>query len=169
LKDVTRKMMATIAELSMLQATAIKLQQEREEIEHVVDEARERTSKSMPPTPETEVEYLKMQRDKKRYEEARELRVQREAFEKSLPPFVTKTTAENRVNAYIPDEIGIPKPYGLWAPFKPSDIGVQIRHFRKPVQKYTPHTSSFLTKFVGISKFKRPNGVSRRLILILRC
>jgi len=51
------------------------------------------------------------------------LRLQREAIEKNFPPFATKTTAEHRVNAYIPDEIGLPKPYGKHAPFKPSDIG----------------------------------------------
>jgi len=40
---------------------------------------------------------------------------------KNLPAFATKTTAENRVNAYVPDDrIGIPKPYGKNAPFKPS-------------------------------------------------
>eukprot|EP01017_Pseudomicrothorax_dubius_P004293 TRINITY_DN10829_c0_g1_i1.p1 TRINITY_DN10829_c0_g1~~TRINITY_DN10829_c0_g1_i1.p1 ORF type:complete len:187 (-),score=48.87 TRINITY_DN10829_c0_g1_i1:29-589(-) len=134
LKDVTRKMMSTIAELSMLQATGIKYKQEREELEKVLEEGRDRVTKDLPPTPTTEVEYLKMVRDRKRYNEERDLRLQREAFEKSLPPFVTKTTAEHRVNAYVPDEIGIPKPYGVWAPFKPSDLGVQMRHFRKPKQ-----------------------------------
>lgn len=32
LKDLTRKMMATISELSMFQATALKLQQEQEQL-----------------------------------------------------------------------------------------------------------------------------------------
>jgi len=58
--------------------------------------------------------------------------MQREALEKNFPPFATKTTAEHRVNAYIPDEIGIPKPYGKNAPFKPSEIGANFRHYRKP-------------------------------------
>lgn len=47
-----------------------------------------------------------MIRDQKRYEEEREFRKQRELIEKNIPPFATKTTAEHRVNAYIPDEIG---------------------------------------------------------------
>ena len=87
---------------------------------------------NLPPTPETEIEYLKSIRDRKRYEEERQQRMQREALEKNFPPFATKTTAEHRVNAYIPDEIGIPKPYGKNAPFKPSEIGANFRHYRKP-------------------------------------
>ena len=33
------------------------------------------------------------------------------------PAQVTRTTAEPRPNAYIPDELGIPRPYGALAPF----------------------------------------------------
>eukprot|EP01016_Furgasonia_blochmanni_P038065 TRINITY_DN4558_c0_g1_i2.p2 TRINITY_DN4558_c0_g1~~TRINITY_DN4558_c0_g1_i2.p2 ORF type:complete len:551 (+),score=248.85 TRINITY_DN4558_c0_g1_i2:61-1653(+) len=132
LKDITRKMMATISELSMFQATVIKLQQEREGLENLYEEAQSNALKGMPPTAETEIEYLKMIRDKKRYEEERQIRVQRETIEKSMPPFVTRTTAVPRVNAYIPDEIGIPRPYGSLAPFNPSEVGSNIRHIRKP-------------------------------------
>ena len=53
-------------------------------------------------------------------------------IEQNYPPFATKTTAEHRVNAYIPDEIGLPKPYGMHAPFKPSDQCTNMRHFKKP-------------------------------------
>jgi hypothetical protein len=101
----------------------------------VVDEATKRTEENLPPTPQSEIEYLKMVRDRKRYEEERQLRLQREALEKNFPPFATKTTAEHRVNAYIPDEIGIPKPYSKNAPFKPSPIGANFRHYRKPLLK----------------------------------
>jgi hypothetical protein len=61
--------------------------------------------------------------------------MQREALEKNFPPFATRTTAEHRVNAYIPDEIGIPKPYGKNAPYKPYENGTNVRHIRKPVKK----------------------------------
>jgi hypothetical protein len=48
-----------------------------------------------------------------------------------------RTMAEPRPNAYIPSSTGmgdlpIPKPYGAHAPFKPKDVGSQIRHYRKP-------------------------------------
>jgi hypothetical protein len=43
-----------------------------------------------------------------------------------------RTTAEPRPNAYIPDELGIPKPYGTLAPFKPTETGSTMRHIRNP-------------------------------------
>jgi hypothetical protein len=71
LKELTRKMMATISELSMFQATSLKLQQEKEQLETIVEEAKERMSQGLPPTPETEIEYQRMVRDKARYEQER--------------------------------------------------------------------------------------------------
>lgn len=111
------------------------MQQERDELDKIVDEADKRTQDGLPPTPETEIEYLKSQRDRERYFEERQQRLQRETIERNFPPFATKTTAEHRVNAYIPDDIGLPKPYGKNAPFKPSDVGVNMRHYRKPKNK----------------------------------
>ena len=46
-----------------------------------------------------------------------------------------QTTAETRPNAYIPEELGIPKPYGSYAPFKPAEPGSTMRHIRKPQPK----------------------------------
>jgi hypothetical protein len=43
-----------------------------------------------------------------------------------------KTTAPPRPNAYIPEDLGIPKPYGHFTPFKPSAPGATMRHVRKP-------------------------------------
>jgi chromosome segregation ATPase len=133
LKELTRKMMATISELSMFQATSLKLQQEKDGLEHVVEEAVERIQQGLPPAPETEVEYQKMVRDKDRYQQEREIRIQRDAFEKSMPPFAVKTTAMPRVQQYVPvGGMGLPKPYGSNAPFRPSDVGTNIRHIKKP-------------------------------------
>jgi len=136
LKDLTRKMMATISELSMFQATALKLQQEQEQLETILDEANERMSNNLPPIPEAEVEYQKMVRDKYRYQQEKEVRIQKEIFEKNMPPFAIRTTAVPRVQQYIPvGEMGLPKPYGSHAPFLPSDQGIQLRHFKKPEVK----------------------------------
>ena len=44
-----------------------------------------------------------MVRDKKRFYEERLARLEREKIEKNFPPFATRTTAEHRVNAYIPN------------------------------------------------------------------
>lgn len=135
LKDITRKMMATISELSMFQANVIKLQHERDELETTLDDAQKRVEQGLPPRPETEIEYLKMLRDKKRYNEDRSLRLQREELEKNIPPFATKTTAEHRYHSYIPDDIGLPKPYGKLACFYPTKPGANMRHFKKPTVK----------------------------------
>ena len=135
LKDITRKMMATISELSMFQANVIKLQHEREELESNLEDAKKRIDENLPPRPETEIEYLKMLRDKKRYEEERSFRLQREELEKNIPPFATKTSAEHRYHSYIPDEIGLPKPYGKLACFYPNKPGANMRHFKKPKVK----------------------------------
>lgn len=43
-----------------------------------------------------------------------------------------RSTAEVRPNAYIPEGIGLPKPYGEFAPFKPSEPGAVMRHYRNP-------------------------------------
>ena len=51
------------------------------------------------------------------------------------PTTVTKTTAEPRPTAYIPDDMGIPKPYGNLAPFKPTEAGSSMRHIKPVVPK----------------------------------
>ena len=61
--------------------------------------------------------------------------MQKEMMEQNYPPFATKTTAQQRVNSYIPDEIGLPKPYGSNAPFMYQQPGSNMRHFRKPKVK----------------------------------
>ena len=55
--------------------------------------------------------------------------------ERLRPSQVTRTTAQPRPNAYIPDELGIPRPYGQHAPFKPSEAGSTMRHIRPSQQR----------------------------------
>lgn len=56
-------MMATISELSMFQATCLKLQNERDRLDQTYREGEERMEQNKPPFPETEIQYLKMVRD----------------------------------------------------------------------------------------------------------
>jgi hypothetical protein len=43
------------------------------------------------------------------------------------------STAEPRPNAYIPSDLGIPKPYGGFAPFKPTPVGATMKqHAHRP-------------------------------------
>lgn len=73
LKDVTRKMMATISELSMFQANVIKLESEKNELYSYLQSIKERVDTGLPPTDESEIEFVKILRDKKRYLEQREV------------------------------------------------------------------------------------------------
>lgn len=60
--ELSRKMLATVAEVSMFQATAMKLEQEKQAKEKTLEEARERMARGEPPTPECETEWLRMER-----------------------------------------------------------------------------------------------------------
>jgi hypothetical protein len=58
--------------------------------------------------------------------------MQRKALEQQLAPNGIKTNALPRPNSYMPADIQLPRPYGMFAPFKPSEPGAQMRHITKP-------------------------------------
>ena len=84
-----------------------------------------------PPTEEAEHEWYRMERARLQRAEQKSMR-QSMGEAGAMPLQVTRTTAEPRPNAYIPDDIGIPKPYGQLAPFKPTQAGSTMRHIRNP-------------------------------------
>eukprot|EP00903_Cladosiphon_okamuranus_P014759 g13676.t1 len=133
IRDTTRRMMATVSELSMHQATALKLQQEKMSRERELQEATWRAEHGEPPT-EAAVWDLYRLEQKSVADSTR--RLERAEAESSgdvpMPPSMVRTTAEPRPNAYIPDELGIPKPYGGHGPFKPTEGGTTMRHIRMP-------------------------------------
>ncbi|XP_075285578.1 coiled-coil domain-containing protein 146 [Opisthocomus hoazin] len=139
IKDRTRQMMALVAELSMQQALAIKLQQEMREKEQFLMTVSSRIDQGLPPPKETENEWLKILRNEKMQKEAAEARAKRAAEEEQAAvPGCVHRTAEQRPTAYIPDDeysLPLPRPYGARAPFKPSKPGSNMRHFRKPIVK----------------------------------
>lgn len=135
IRDVTKKMLASVSELSMYQATALRLQQEKITREKVLEEARWRFDHGQAPSEDAT-------RDLQRTERRRLLQVEsqmrrEEEMQMAMPNSANmlKTSAEPRPTAYIPDELGIPKPYGSLAPFKPSDAGSTMRHIRPPISK----------------------------------
>ncbi|OQR92543.1 MBO2, coiled coil flagellar protein [Achlya hypogyna] len=133
IKETTRKMMATVSELSMFQATAMKLQQEKHDHQLELDEAVWNFENGRAPNSKCEQEWYRM-------EAARLARDDRRANNNGAayvvaPSQVTRTTAEPRPNAYVPDELGIPKPYGSAAPFKPTLTGSTMRHIRPPQRR----------------------------------
>uniref|UniRef100_A0A8B9N8U1 Coiled-coil domain containing 146 n=1 Tax=Accipiter nisus TaxID=211598 RepID=A0A8B9N8U1_9AVES len=133
IKDRTQKIMAFVAELSMKQALAIKLQQEVRDKEQFLMTVSSRIDQGLPLPKETENEWLKILRNEKMQKAAAEARA-----EVSFLPGYVHTTAEQRPTAYIPDDeysLPLPRPYGALAPFKPSEPGSNMRHFRKPIVK----------------------------------
>ncbi|XP_009990928.1 PREDICTED: coiled-coil domain-containing protein 146, partial [Tauraco erythrolophus] len=140
IKDRTQKMMALVAELSMKQALAIKLQQEMRDKEQFVMTVSSRIDQGLPPPKETEKEWLKTLRNEKMQKEAAEARAKQAAEEEqAAAPGCVRTTAERRPTACIPDDeysLPLPRPYGgALAPFKPSEPSSNMRYFRKPIVK----------------------------------
>jgi len=129
IKTTTRRMMATVSELSMYQASAMKLTQENQARDGSLQAQQANLDGSLPPSADIEMEWQRFEQDlDRRANEA----AARNVLAETAPPQLTQTTAEPRPNAYIPDDIGIPKPYGALQPFKPSELGTTMRHTRKP-------------------------------------
>ncbi|XP_072181857.1 coiled-coil domain-containing protein 146-like [Diadema setosum] len=139
IKEVTRKMMASVSELSMTQAEALKLQQEARDGEARLQQAYLRMEQGEAPTPDAAREWERMLRDETRRAMDTETRKQiAEEEEQYILPGGNTTTAEPRPNAYIPDDdsdLPVPRPYGVHAPFKPQETGANMRHIRKPIIK----------------------------------
>jgi hypothetical protein len=140
IRNITRKMMATISELSMYQATAMKLQHQKTENENLVNAAREKLANGAPPTDDAEYEWFRMERDRMRRQEAMIERINNEKnfqsnAQKAAQGQLVRTTAIARPNHYLPEELALPKPYGQLQPFKPTVPGANMRHIRKPVPK----------------------------------
>jgi hypothetical protein len=132
IRAITRKMMAAVSELSMYQANAMRLEHEKLEKEKLLTTARSRMESDAPPTEDAEHEWFRMERERMRKQEALMAGQQRQGEQEEQLDLMVRSTAEPRPNAYIPEELGIPKPYGALAPFKPSTLGANLRHIRQP-------------------------------------
>merc|ERR1712139_725737 len=99
-------------------------------------EAKEAMEERRPPTPNADIEFDRMLQLEGQRSSDKQAAVQRKQEEEILNSNATRTTAEPRVNAYIPDgEYGLPKAYGAHAPFIPTTLGSTARHIRKPNPK----------------------------------
>ncbi|ETN17124.1 hypothetical protein PPTG_05016 [Phytophthora nicotianae INRA-310] len=138
IKETTRRMMAVVSELSMYQATAMKLQQEKHDTTIDVEECQKRTLAGYAPNAYCEQQLVRLQSQKLHNSEVRaatEMAKAATAHAANFPSQFTYTTAEARPNAYIPEDLGIPKPYGQQAPFKPTQQGTTMRHIRMPQKR----------------------------------
>ncbi len=74
-------MLATVSELSMFQSKALKLQQEKEEKERIIDDAMRRLESGMPPTETAEAEWEKIEKKRVRSIQEKDEREQRKLLE----------------------------------------------------------------------------------------
>ncbi|CAF0766109.1 unnamed protein product [Adineta ricciae] len=139
IKDITRKMMATLSELAIHQADSLKLQQEKNMKDVELRQYYARMEQGDPPSENIESEW---QRSNELEERRKTERRTREDKEREMEHFILPggivTHAQPRPQRYAPDndaDIQIAKPYGSHAPFKPSEPGANMRHIRKPNPK----------------------------------
>jgi len=161
-KKVTRGMMATVSELSMYQATTIRLEAEKDALHAVIVEGQLLLNQQQAPFEQAQLEWANMERNRMRnidhlhhhlpssrginhrdwtpsydytadqHHDAHSANGPGNTSSAGGSKINSKTTAEPRPNAYIADDIGIPKPYGAHAPFKPTPLGANLRHIKKP-------------------------------------
>lgn len=130
IRETTKRMLATVSELSMYQATALKLEEEKQRLGKALEEAQWRVAHDQAPSEDAVKEWHRIQRAQtQRLDSSVELD---DGFRVIQSDGFVRTTAELRPTAYIPDEIGLPKPYGALAPFKPTSPGSNMRHIRPP-------------------------------------
>jgi hypothetical protein len=132
IREVTTKMLASVSELSMYQATALRLQQEKFAREKLVEDAKWKFSHGEAPTNEAEVLLKRLERHEVMHQEAMNRKAMELSMQGGMSGQFLRTAAEPRPTAYIPEEFGIPKPYGVLAPFKPTEGGATMRHIRPP-------------------------------------
>ena len=106
------------------------LKEENTELKEIVQTAGENLENGIAPTEDAEKEWYRMENERIIVAEMSHRRKELDAM--ALDANKTLTTAIPRPNAYIPEDLGIPKPYGKYAPFKPSEPGTTMRHIRKP-------------------------------------
>ncbi|KAF4711626.1 hypothetical protein FOZ63_014418, partial [Perkinsus olseni] len=170
LRDLTRKLVSAVSELSMYQATALEGEGENRKLQALVDEAVERLrvgdvvvrnlggaggsilrlvvgrcvvdSESQDgyeldpvvPFPGDSEVLLQRARRGEEIEHEHSLERQRKKKEKeeANDPNAVRSTAVPRMQQYVPEDgsIGLPRAYGVHAPFLPSEAGANMRHFR---------------------------------------
>lgn len=113
-----------------MQATALRLQQEKIVREKTVEDALYKLDHGEAPSEDALKAWSRLERKlNMRGNESNRLE---EEMMLVQPASLLKTTAEPRPTAYIPEDMAIPKPYGAMAPFKPSEMGSTMRHIRLP-------------------------------------
>jgi uncharacterized small protein (DUF1192 family) len=133
LRQMTRKIMAAVSELSMYQANCIKLEEEKNNITNIKATAEENIQQGLPPSADAEFEWIKLCAEKVRRQQLL-LSGREHRDELLIDANTVHSTAIIRPNAYLPVDLPIPKPYSsTLAPFKPSSA--QVRFYKPPTIK----------------------------------
>ncbi len=142
IRETTRSMMALVSELSMYQATALKLEDEKGKREEQLTYQRTMVSSGQAPSDVALLEFRRIERKQSKipqHLDNLDPQAQINDFGRVYYPanYALRTSAEPRPTAYIPDVgLEIPKPYGAMAPFKPCDSNTSsMRHIRLPTKK----------------------------------
>lgn len=134
IKARTKRMMATLSELSMVQASTIKMEMDVRNAEESLAAARARAQQGLAPTDDVAERFEKDRRNEERMNEVLRQRKAREQADLASPDAL-RTKAEKRASQYIPDNdaLGLPLPFGAHAPFKPTLQSHNVHRFtRKP-------------------------------------
>lgn len=160
--SITKSMMARISELSLNQAMAMTLHQEKTAKEVLVKDSLQKLEQDEAPSDAVAAEVAK--EESRRYAEvirAKKKLAKRLAVERGTGPPVEldednfycysniRTKAEPRPSAYIPSKIGngalapgsqmaelpLPKPYGALSPFKPQQPSSHLIGYKRPTIK----------------------------------
>ena len=131
IRAATKSLMATVSELSMYQASAASLEEERDRLVDDLAMARERAASGEAPDEDAE------RGGRDRFDRRRRLRRRRGIAKtrRRRADGSTISRAAQRPNAYVPSDpmsMGVPRPYGAHAPFKPTAPGANMRHYRAP-------------------------------------
>ena len=125
--DETTK--STVSELALCQARCEAMMSEADVLKRRLAEARERVARGDAPDEECEKRW------------ARELAGEAPADDDDDDDANGHGHgASPRPNAYVPTDeksLGVPRPYGKFAPFKPTDVAGNLRHYRKPTTAST--------------------------------
>ena len=126
-KDADRRMRALVSELSMYQATAIQLTAETEAAQAALAHAEAAAGRGEPPTDRAALQARALESAERSLLSASALSGMGNGGSSST---FSRTGPEPRPNSYIPDGLGIPKPYGEFAPFKPGALPSNLRYFQ---------------------------------------
>ncbi|KAL4436789.1 hypothetical protein ABPG75_003928 [Micractinium tetrahymenae] len=121
-QQLTRRMMATVSELSLHQALSLKSATDRDSIAAELAQAKKNMAAGRPPTAGADMEFDRQERDRAAEAEVRAQAAELRRLKADGLLGTLRSTASPRPQAYIPEDLGVPKPFpAAFKPFKPSD------------------------------------------------